>query len=216
MKILFITTLFFLASSQQGSAVVVNYPYSVKIGDTIDYHIDTLRNGTTKGSLPVYGLNLTEGDNFKMEIYDGVSTPSTPYGEDFVVRLTKGAQSSELLSGLFLLYTSNETYWNTVKNASYDYLGIIFSFSHTNKSATYSAIQNADNYEKFEFNPKDGLLISFEFKTTDTSGNYTQLKYTKGSSSGLFSNIPGFELPTGLIALFFMATIAYQMKRKKQ
>ena len=213
-KIVFLFVLFLFASSQKGSAVIVRYPYSVKIGDKIDYHLDTLRNGTEKGTFPVDGLNLTEGDNFQLEVYDTVANPSSPIGADFTLRFDKGSDKSNTFSGAFFLYTSNETYWSATANQSFSFLSVLWSFSHTNTSATYSATQNADNFITVTFNPKDGLVTSYEAKSSSASGNYTHIKFTKGSG-GLLSNIPGFEASSGLVALIFMATVAYTLKRKK-
>ena len=63
-----------LLTPQIGQSIFVNYPYSVKIGDKIDYHLDILTNGTETGTYNVFGLNMTQGDNFQLEIFDAIAS----------------------------------------------------------------------------------------------------------------------------------------------
>ena len=203
-----------LFSNGQIGFAVTYYPYSVKIGDKIDYHMDTLVNGTNKGPINVYGLNLSQGDNFQIEIFTGVAKSTNYVGSDYSIKFIKGDQESNAISGASYLYTSNKTYWDEFKNTTSDIGGKVYELTRVNNSITYSWTSNADNFITIKFNPNDGIITSYERKTTSGPYNYTHIKFTKGSGN-LLSNIPGFELPTGLIALVFIGIIAFQLKKKR-
>ena len=202
-----------LSNAQVGSAVTY-YPYSVKIGDKIDYHIDTLVNGTNKGSINVYGLNLSQGDNFQIEIFTGVAQSTNYVGSDYTIKFIKGDQESAVVSGASYLYTSNSTFWDKYQNTTSDIGGQVYELTRVNTSITYSWTSNADNFITIKFNPNDGIMTSYERKTTSGPYNYTHIKFTKGKGD-LLSNIPGFELSSSVIALLFIVTVTYQLKKKK-
>ncbi len=206
-------------SSTSGVSAVTYYPFSVKIGDKIDYHVDILQNGTNKGPINVFGLNLTQGDNFQIEIYTGVAKSTYYLGSDYTIKFVKGDKESNSVSGSSYLYTSNETFWQLYKNTTQDIGGQVYELTRLNNSITYSWTSNADNFVKIEFNPSDGLVKSYERADTTGNYNYTHFKFTKGSG-GLFndvpllSNVPSFDIPISLFSLFVGAIISINIKKK--
>ena len=194
------------------------YPYSVKIGDTVDYHVDTLKNGTKTGPLNVYGLSLSQGDNFQMEIFTGVAQSTNYLGSDYSIKFIKGDNKSIALNGASYLYTSNKSFWDLYSNSSQDIGGQVYTLTRINNSITYSWTLNADNFITITFNPNDGLLTSYERATTNSNYNYTHFKFSKGSSG--FSipgigNVPGYELPASILALLSMSTVIILHKKRQ-
>lgn len=197
------------------------YPYSVNIGDKIDYHLEILQNGTNKGPINVFGLNFSQGDNFQMQIFTGKAQPTNYEGSDFTIKFLKGNNASAEMPGSGYLYTSNKTFWSTYKNSSLDIGNEVYKLTRTNDSITYSWTLNADNFVSIQFNPNNGLITTYERMTTSSPYNYTHIKFVNGTSSGLLNNVPflsnvsGFDVTSGLIALTIMATIIYALKRKR-
>ena len=206
--ILLIFSLSFLTSTSFVSAVTY-YPYSVKIGDTIDYHVDILKNGTKTGPINIYGLNLSQGDNFKIQIFTGKANSQNYVGSDYTIKFLKGDQESIAIPGSSYLFTSNQTFWEQYKNTTQDVGGQVYELTRLNNSITYSWTQNADNFIKIEFNPKDGLINTYEQATTSGPYNYTHFKFSKGSG-GFLDNIP-----TGILTLFILTTFSLYIKKRK-
>jgi hypothetical protein len=77
-------SIFLLAGTSTNVSAVV-HPYSVAIGDKIPYTAVILKNGTSVEPLFIQGLNLTQGDNFEMEIFDGPGSPTSYWGNDFEI-----------------------------------------------------------------------------------------------------------------------------------
>ena len=106
-----------------------------------------------------------------------------------------------------------------MKNENYNYAGQSWAFSHNNGLGTFAYSKDANNFAKVTFNFTDGLVISYEYKTSyQTGSTFTHIKFTKVgtvASSVSSKGLPSFELSNGLIALIFMAAIAYTLKRKK-
>ena len=207
-----------LLTPQIGQSILVNYPYSVKIGDTIDYHMDILTNGTATGNYNVFGLNMTQGDNFQLEIYDAQASNSSysPIGEGYTLRLVKGNSHSSTFPGTFFIYTNNATYWKAQTNYSFNFLGTIVEYTGTGTTGEFSGTTNADNFAKWAFDTTTGYLTSYEAKTSDTTGNYTHIKISKGSSGisipGI-GNVPGFELSASFLALLSISTLIVLRKK---
>jgi hypothetical protein len=65
---IFLAFLMLFSSLMPVTAVV--YPYSVSTGDKLPYNVTALKNGSYTGWLMVWGVNLSVGDNFFMEIFD--------------------------------------------------------------------------------------------------------------------------------------------------
>lgn len=196
------------------SNATATYPYSVSIGDKIDYHVDTLVNGSNTKNINIFGLDLSQGDNFQLEIFTGKAQSSNYIGIDYTVKFVKGTNKSVAFSGSSLLYTSNSTFWDSYKNSSQDIGGQVYQLTRLNDSITYSWTSNADNFNKISFSTKDGLVTSYERATTSGPYNYTHFKFTKGTGDFL-SSIPGFENQTVYITLFVVATI-FLLRRKSK
>jgi hypothetical protein len=192
----------------------VNYPYSVEIGDKLDYHVDILKNGTVVKPAYVYGLNLTEGDNFQMEIFDGMANSTSYTGADFTVRFLKDSETSIKYPGTGFLYTNNATFWESYTDTKSDIGGQIYQLTRSNNSISYSWTQNADNFVKIQFDPNTGIISTYERKSDSPAYNYTHFKFSKGTGD-ILSNIPGFEYPVVLVSFLTFVTISIQLKRKK-
>lgn len=203
-----------IAGNMQISNATIVYPYSVSIGDKIDYHVDILVNGSNTKNINIFGLNLSQGDNFQIEVFTGKAQSSNYIGTDYTVKFIKGDNKSIAFSGSSLLYTSNSTFWQSYKNASQDIGGQVYQLTRLNDSITYSWTSNADNFNKISFSTKNGLVTSYERATTSGPYNYTHFKFTKGTGSFL-GNIPGFESQSAVIALF-VVTITIIILRKKK
>ena len=213
-KIIFTLTTFLLTLilfSPLLSVTAVDYPYSASIGDKIPYNITELNNGSYDGWLWVWGLNISAGDNFFMQMFDRPAIPTTPFGSEFSIRYVKGNDNGKEFSGQSLIFTNNKTYWeNSLTNSSFDVGGTIYSYTHEGDIATWSWTTDADNFVTVKFNINDGLLQSYERRTDDFNFyNYTYVKFVKRSST-----IPGFELPVFIIGLFIVVTVI--RNRKKQ
>ena len=205
---------FSLVSSINDVSGVAEYPYSVKIGDKISYHIDILKNGTNKGPINIYGLNFSQGDNFKIEVFTGVAKSTSYVGTDYTIKFLKGDQESIAISGSSYLYTSNKTFWEQYKNTTQDIGGQVYELTRLNDTITYSWTKNADNFIKIEFNANDGLIRTYEQATTSSPYNYTHFKFSKGTG-GLLDNIPGFDISTGILTLFVLTTFSLYIKKRK-
>lgn len=201
--------LLFSTNLKIGQAATV-YPYSVQVGDKIDYHVDVLTNGSSVGPINVLGLDLKQGDNFQLEIFKGVAQSNNYVGSDYLVKFIKGSNESIAFSGSSLLFTSNSTFWDTYKNASQDIGGQIYQLTRTGTLITYSWTQDADNLNKISFNTTDGLVTSFERKAS-SGYNYTDFKFTKGAQNSL----PGFDIEESIVSLFSIVAILMVLKRKK-
>ncbi|MHA1977876.1 MAG: hypothetical protein ACW98F_03775 [Candidatus Hodarchaeales archaeon] len=189
----------------------VEYSYSVSTGDKIPYNITELENGSYNGWLWVWGLNVSDGDNIFMQIFDRPATPTTPFGSQFTIRFVKGNENGIEFTGQSLIFTNNKTFWeNSLTNNSFDVGGTIYAYSHEGDIATWSWTTDADNFVTVKFDINDGLLQSYERRTDDFSFyNYTYLKYVKGSKS----SIPSFELPISIIGLFIVLAVVRTRKK---
>lgn len=216
-----ILSLTIVATTNLASATT-SYPYSVNIGDKIDYHVDILENGTNKGPINIFGLNLTQGDNFQMQIFTGKAQSTNYAGSDFTIKFLKGDKASVEIPGSGYLYTSNKTFWSTYKNISLDIGNEVYKLTQTNNSISYSWTLNADNFVSIQFDPTNGLVNSYERMTTSGPYNYTHIKFVNGSSSSLFndvpllSNVPGFEVSSLLISVFFIVLVSILIRKKKK
>ena len=209
-----------LLTPQIGQSIFVNYPYSVKIGDKIDYHLDILTNGTETGTYNVFGLNMTQGDNFQLEIFDAIASNSStsPIGGGYTLRIDKGDAHSNTFPGDLFIYTNNATYWTKQGNYSFNWFGTIVEYTGTSNNGEFSSTTNADNFAIWKFDQSTGYLTSYEAKTSDTTGNYTHIKMTKGSSGisipGI-GNVPGFELSASFLALLSISTLIVIRKKRQ-
>ena len=201
-----------LTTNVQVSNAAVVYPYSVNIGDKIDYHVDTLVNGSNTKNINIFGLKLSQDDNFQLEIFAGKAQSSNYIGTDYTVKFVKGTNESIAFSGASLLYTSNSTFWESYKNTSQDIGSQVYQLTRINNSITYSWTLNADNFNKISFSANDGLVTSYERATTTGPYNYTHFKFTKGTGDFL-SNIPGFGGQSVVFSIFAIAT-TFLIRRK--
>ncbi len=206
---IFLAILVLFSSLMPVTAVV--YPYSVTTGDKIPYNVTALKNGSYTGWLMVWGINLSVGDNFFMEIFDRPANPTTPFGTEFTIRFVKGDNNGVTFAANSVIFTNNKTYWeSSATNSSFDVGGTIYSFTYEGDIATWSWTTDADNFVTVKFDINDGLLQSYERKTENfNSYGYTHFKYEKGGTS----SIPSFELPISIISLFIV--LAVIRKRKK-
>jgi hypothetical protein len=212
---LLITTTIFLSGlilfSSLAPVTATVYPYSVSTGDKIPYHVTELKNGTYTGWLMIWGINLSKGDNFFMEIFDRPANPTLPYGTQFTIRFVEGDDNGVTFSAQSVIFTNNKTYWeDTGTNKTYDIGGTIYSYAYEGNIATWSWTTDADNLVTVTFDITDGLLQSYERKTENFAFyGYTHFKYEKGNTS----SIPSFELPVSILGMFvLMAVIRYRKK----
>jgi hypothetical protein len=205
---IFLAFLMLFSSLMPVTAVV--YPYSVSTGDKLPYNVTALKNGSYTGWLMVWGVNLSVGDNFFMEIFDRPANPTTSFGSQFDIRFVKGDENGVVFQANSVIFTNNKTYWqDSGTNSSFDVGGTIYSYSYEGDIATWSWTTDADNFVTVKFNINDGILTSYERKTEAFSSyGYTHFKYVKGSSS-----IPGFELPLSIISLFIVITVIRNHKK---
>jgi hypothetical protein len=199
----------FVGTSTNVTAVV--HPYSVAIGDKIPYTATILKNGTSVEPLFIKGLNLTQGDNFEMEIFDSSANPTSYWGNDFEVRFVKGEEKGDTFGAQSILFTSNKTFWDDFSNATTDIGGTIYQVTIENNTGTFSWTTDADNFVTVKFDTNDGLVTEFERKSSGTLFNYTHFKYVKGS----VSTTPGFEIAIIFPSLTVLVLVIFVRNKKK-
>ena len=212
-----------------------NFTYSVKVGDKLPYKVTILKNGNITQGISVFGLNLSQGDQFYMEILEAKSSFSSAIGSSVKMRFVTDNQTGHSGSGETWIYTNSSSYWRLAHENGY-YGGAnseeTLDGYILNQTAYYD---NGKDFVSVAFNIYDGIIEVHDRKTSRVDYyNYTRFRFerigdrptgptldlstTPTSTTSTEStpvNTNGFILPFTVIGLLMVSLTVNKRRRNK-